>query len=457
MAQKPQQQAQYETSGLSFFQLAAVQLNVRYSAGVSFPPTAPNTIASIWYQSLAQHGAHNQIALARLPDDPTKARPIIARQPVNLGAPGSSQKLSFPPPVIAKLDGRALQDVLTTNTFSSDVAATGPAKLFIFLTATDEASCFVVNVCAALWDATTIKAILHSFMGSLDRLKKSEMGVTFPPQTAIKNVYTKLGGWDQFMPKAPEVVPEYLPIGSPEVPQPKITDILKGDPAAGKARRVSTTIDADIVTSCRQILEARGGGQATLSGLCAACFARALAEHYFKENTGAASEVTIVQSTQIDPRTMLVSTDEINYIHAVGTLTHGCSVTKDEIESASAAEWLIEETKRSEADVQARMKRGEGIKKSMQLFSGNIDMSKHIEVCMEIVDHGQYDTPSDEYEIELGHRLDICPHMSLVVHTENASGKMKVEAQIAKEQGLEATVKLFERCEELLRELAATK
>ena len=133
-----------EQSNLNFFQLAAIQLKIRYSAGLSFPPTAPGTIASLWYKTLATHGAHLQVGLARLANEPTKARPILVRQPLNINHHGSGSttttKLNFAPPVVAKLEGRSWEEVLVSNLYpETDLPVTGPAILYIFTNEKDEA------------------------------------------------------------------------------------------------------------------------------------------------------------------------------------------------------------------------------------------------------------------------------------------------------------------------------
>ena len=427
-------------------------MKIRYSAGLSFPPTAPGTIASLWYKTLATHGAHLQVGLARLANEPTKARPILVRQPLNINHHGSGSttttKLNFAPPVVAKLEGRSWEEVLVSNLYpETDLPVTGPAILYIFTNEKDEAVGLVVNLCAALWDATTIKSIIQTFFTFLGPPRAKH-----PPPSA-KDLYTQLGGWEKFLQeearqKNPD--PLFLPMGENAV---DITDILKGPPAAsGRDRRVAVTFDPELVEGCRRVVEPRG---VTLGGLTNACFTYALAEIYFREHE-TESVVTLVLSIQLDPRTMLGGDNDKknNYIHAIGVISHGSTVTRDEMESQSLVDWLVMEATRAEADIQARLERGEGLHRTLEIATGQINPTNRVSACLEVVDHGIYDTPSEEYEIELGHRMDICPHCSIVVHTEQASGKRKVEAQIGKEQGHEATLQWLERCTELWKEVS---
>ena len=84
----------YERQQMTFFQQIAAQANIRYNAGIRFPPTNPNIVATLWYQTVSQHGAHAQIGLARLANQPNRAVPLLLRQPLNLTA-GSKQPQSI--------------------------------------------------------------------------------------------------------------------------------------------------------------------------------------------------------------------------------------------------------------------------------------------------------------------------------------------------------------------------
>lgn len=453
-----------EQSSLNFFQLASIQLKIRYNAGLSFPPTAPGTIASLWYQTIATHGAHLQVGLARLANEPTKARPLLVRQPLNIEGASSKTKLNFAPPVVAPMAGRSLEDILCRNLYpETDLPVTGPAILYLFTNEENEAVALVVNLCAALWDATIIHSIFQTFMKLLDQSKNDNPSTS--PAPSMKDLYTQLGGWEKYIQqeankKNPD--PLFLPMVAGNAKDNgnivAITDILQGPPATSlQDRRVSVAFDADIVEGCKRIMEARG---VTLGNLLNACFVYALAETYFREHAEE-SVITLVQSTQLDPRKMLGDkTIPNNYIQALGIISHGSTVTRDELENASTpevlVEWLTSEAKRAEADVQARMDRGEGLHRTLEIATGQIDPTQRVAACLEIVNHGVYDTPSEDYDIELGHRMDICPHISIVVHSEKASGKIKVEAQIGKEQGREATVQWLKRCTELWKDFAAT-
>lgn len=456
-----------EQSSLNFFQLAAIQLKIRYNAGLSFPATAPNTIASLWYKTIATHGAHLQVGLARLADDPTKARPLLVRQPLNIDGASSKIKLNFAPPIVAPLEGRSLEDILTRNLYpETDLPVTGPALLFLYTNEKNEAVALVVNLCAALWDATIIHSILQTFMRLLHETNHGTNNNS--PAPSMKDLYTQLGGWEKYIQqeaskKNPE--PLYLPMisddsGTEDGNSVAITDILQGPPATSlQDRRVSLTFDADVVEGCKAIMEPRG---VTLGMLLNACLVYALAERYFQEHSDK-SAVTLVQSTQLDPRTMLGDeTIPRNYIQALGIISHGSTVTRDELATAKTSsplllvEWLVAEAKRAEADIQARMERGEGLHRTLEIATGKIDPAQRVAACLEIVDHGVYDTPSEDYNIELGHRMDICPHMSIVFHSERASRTIKVEAQIGKEQGREATVQCLNRCREMWKAVAAS-
>ena len=462
-----------EQSSLNFFQLAAIQLKIRYNAGLSFAATEPSTIASLWYKTIATHGAHLQVGLARLANDPTKARPLLVRQPLNIDEGGASSKikLNFAPPIVAPLEGRSLEEILVSNLYpETELPITGPALLFLFTNEKNEAVSLVVNLCAALWDATTISSILQTFMTLLHETKNKKMPASSnSPAPSMKDLYTQLGGWEKYIQQEASKnnqEPIFLPMISSSKSNKElgnivgITDILQGPPAKTlQDRRVSVTFDAEIVGGCKNIMEPRG---VTLGKLMNACFVFGLAEIYFREHLDE-SIVTLVQSTQLDPRTLL-GDDNIprNYIQALGIISHGSTVTRDELASAtlssplSFVEWLVTEAKRIDADIQTRMERGEGLHRTLEIATGKIDPSQRVAACIEIVDHGGYDTPSEEYSIELGHRMDICPHTSIVVHSELASGKIKVEAQIGKEQGRDATVQWLNRCTELWKLVATS-
>lgn len=438
-----------EQSSLNFFQLASFQLKIRYNAGLSFPSTNPGTIASLWYQTIATHGAHLQIGLARLANDPTKARPILVRQPFNTGA-STTTKLKFAPPVLAKLEGRSMEEILVRNLYpEQDLPVTGTAILYIFTNGEDQAVSLVVNLCAALWDATTIHSVFQTFMKLLEAQTSV---IANPPST--KDLYTQLGGWEKFLQaevnKAKEILdPLFLPMGDNVV---GITDILKGTPAATlRERRVSTTLNGEVVGACRRVMDPHG---VSTGGLTSACFVYALAEAYFREHTQESS-VTLVQSIQLDPRTMLPDNTNNKYIQAIGIISTSSTVSKADLEGQSVVDWLVTEAKRAGIDLQTRLERGEGLHRTLEIATGQIDPNNRVTACLEVVDHGVYDTPSEEYEIELGHRMDICPHMSIVIHTERASGKQKLEAQMGIEQGREATLRWLERCTELWKEIAA--
>ena len=441
-------------------------MKIRYNAGLSFPPTAPGTIASLWYKTIATHGAHLQVGLARLANDPTKARPLLVRQPLNTEGASSKIKLNFAPPVVAPLAGRSLEEILSSNLYpESDLPVTGPAILYVFTNEENEAVALVVNLCAALWDATIIHSVLQTFMNLLDQTKNGTSGSS--PAPSMKDLYTQLGGWEKYIQQEANKMkpdPLFLPMVAEDLKDKGnivgITDILKGPPATSlQDRRVSVVFDADIVEGCKQIMEPRG---VSLGNLLNATFVYALAETYFREHAEE-SMVTLIQSMQLDPRKMLGDkTIPNNYIQALGSIFYGSTVTRDDLENSSSStpgalgEWLVAEAKRTEADIQARMARGEGLHCTLEIATGQIDPTQRVAECFEIVDHGVYDTPSEDYEIELGHRVDICPHISIVVHSEKASGKLKVEAQIGKEQGREATVQWLKRCTEIWKEVATS-
>jgi len=439
-----------EQSNLNFFQLAAIQLKIRLNAGISFPVTSPGTIASLWYRTIATHGAHLQIGLARLSSEPSKARPIIVRQPLKTTA-GASTKLNFAPPVIVPFQGKCLDQLVAENLYpNQDLPVTGPALLYIFTNEQEQAAAMVVNVCAALWDATTIRNILNTFM----KLLESQTSViSNPPST--KDLYTQLGGWERYVQeRADQSTPDplFLPMGEDNEHIVGIAEILCGSPASSeKDRRVSVVLELETVTGCQKVVD---HCDLSLSSLIGASFLYALVEIYFRTYPEK-SIITLVQSTQIDPRTML-GDNERNYVHAVGVLYHATTVTRDGMECQSVVEWLIEEVKRSDRNKQTRLDRGEGLHRTLEVATGQIDPAQRAVPCLEFVYHGMYETPTKDYEVSLGHRLDICPHTSIVMHRERASGLMKIEAQIGKEQGHEATLQWLDRCKELWKEVATT-
>ena len=466
---------QYEQQHMTFFQQIAVQANIRYNAGIRFPPTNPNVVASLWYQTVSQHGAHAQVGLARIANQPNRAVPVLLRQPLNLTLGGQKQSIKFAQPIVEPVNGRTLSEIVQDNLYLTTPAlpATGPATLFFYLEDNDEgeetpmmAVALVTNVNAGLWDAITIKTLFQAFMKSLHDYHLKQQGK--PPLGQSKptsELYAKLGGWARFLQETiqntTEPDPKYLPISTDkdappaatiETILPKEVNDDTGAATATKDRRVSAEIDGETVAACQQKLESHG---ATLGGLGAACFTRALAEAYFEQHSDK-THVTLAQASQIDPRQMLPASESKNYIHAVGVLTHGGTISKAELfgDSMDVVEWLCIESKRVETDIQTRLDRGEGIRKTMELATGKVDKALVVQSALEIVDHGIYDTPTPEFEIELGHRFDLCPHMSAVVHIEKATGVMKLEAQIGKEQDRDKTLKLFERCTDLWKLVA---
>jgi len=363
-----------------------------------------------------------------------------------------------------------MEEILVSNLYSEpDLPITGPAVLYIFTNDDDEdpkAVALMVNLCAALWDATTMRSIFQTFMNLLESQTS-----TIYKSPSTKDLYTQLGGWEERIQEEASNEknisdPLFLQMGENIV---AITDILKGPPATSPIeRRISATLEAKVVEGCRRVMDSHG---VTLEGLTNACFVYALAETYFRERattTNEPSSVTLVQTTQLDPRTLLGdnghssgSTNHNNrYIQAIGTISQASNVTKKEWTETSQSsslvvDWLVAEAKRADADRQVRLQRGEGLHRTVELATGQIDRNHSVAACLEVVDHGIYNTPSEDYEIELGHRMDICPHMTIVVHMERASGKRKLQVQLGIEQGREATLQWLERCIELWKEVAA--
>ena len=97
-------------------------------------------------------------------------------------------------------------------------------------------------------------------------------------------------------------------------------------------------------------------------------------------------------------------------------------------------------------------KRGEGARKLMEVVTGQIVQEHHVLCAVEWTDHGQYETHANKYAVELGHRFDKCPQMTVTSHLEGDDGLLKLDFHLAEEQGLEATHKLLERVRALWEE-----
>ena len=467
-----QQQIQYEQCACNYFQAAAIQLNIRYSVGVAFPPTDNNLnrVVSLWYQTLAQLGGHGQVALAKVPGQ-DKARPILIRQPVKASSPGEQVKLNFAQPIIHPRNGRSLSHLIEDNLYGDDPTlfpSTGPAKLVVFVEGDGaSASAVVINLNAALWDAVTIKLITESFLSSLQHLQSiSNVDVE---KNVNKPVYQQMGGWVKILydslPESPPE-PKFLAIGEDDddnIPRLSITNILKAErPVKNlKHRRLSITIDAETVGKCRTYLESQ---QLTLSNWGMACMNHCLCDIYFSKDDSS-NKATIAQVLQIDPRTTLLPKGSpTNYIHAIGVIGHGRTFDKlaDYQECADGDHgvveaWLLKEAGRIQSDIQNRLERGEGAYKTLQVVTGQRDNpdEKPKATAVEFVDHGVYDTSNPSYQIDLGHRFDLCELMSIVSHLEQGSGQLKLEIQIGKDQDRETTATLFEKVVALWKDLSA--
>ena len=477
-----QRGVQYEQFACNYFQGISVQLNIRYNVGSTFPPSTLQTVTSLWYQIMAQLGAHSQVALARIPGNNQAARPVIIRQPVVQQAAGQKVALKFTPPTILPRNCQTLTELVSTNlypTTSNDAQpATGPVQLFLYQEDDSDnlskISACVINLNAALWDAVTIKLVLETF---LFQLQKRQGVVSTTPTTPMETpVYHQLGGWIKVLyDSLPETPPEpmFLPIGefssaddasdNYETPNLSITDILGTSssgtttPFSGKDRRLVVTIDAETVGKCEFTCASKG---LTLLDWHMACFTRCLAETYFV-NHQHCKAATIPQVLQIDPRKDLLPIGSpTNFLNAIGIVTYGRTYKREEFEknhpSQSTTVWLLEEAARTQQDIQKRLDRGEGSYKTIQAMTGQRydDTPQKLSV-VEFVHHGVYNTMSEAYQVECGHRFDPCEQMSVVSHQETGTGSWKLQIQIGKEQDREATIVLLEQILALWSDLAS--
>ena len=485
---------QFAQTGLNYFQLVAFQLNIRQTVGVHFPATPVSNVAALWYQTVAKHGAHVQIALARMPHDPTKTRPMIARQQLDVNGP-QTKNVSFPPPSIRAMEGLSMEELLERCLYLN-FPNTGMPAVILFIEGStaaksQDAPCasLIVNFNAALWDTTTTHTVVNAFLYHLARMHDPESIIPPPAEKDPQQFYCRMQGLMPVMlKKIQELATDnqgQLPGTQPvspdqEAPSPTPIDIILPKPsntnpqlAATPYRRVVAQVDGETVLACERQIQAfaaaHGGLTSTLISLrsfATACFLRALAMEYFEEVAPFKKRVTIVQSTQIDPRELIFPKGfHEPYLHAVGTLSHGLSYNRmgnqgggersgDEQGPStdnreSLVECLLRESLRVEQDLQQRLKRGEGLQKTMELMTGRMDQQSTTArvkpVAIELMDHGVYECLHPDFEISVGHRMDSCPHMSIAMFRKKPSHQMTWAAQIGKNQGREATMKWMER------------
>lgn len=431
----------------NFFQSVATSLNVRYCGGVSFPPRPAQSVVSGWFQSVAQHGAHSQLVLVAMnKEQPDRVRPFLVRQKL---APGSKQSINFATPSVDLVRDRSLSEVVRDNLYpDEDIHPSGPARSFLYVNDKQEVEYLVVNVSVALWDPTTLKSILETFIGYMHS-----------PRAPTDNPYCKLGGWEKFIQESITAVPEppFLAVGETGSHPLTIGEVL---PAKHKSenikdRRLTAVIENDIVSACSTVCEKN---TVELKTLGMATLSRALAETYFSyfKHENIEDKVTLAQATQIDPRSMFPSDEPKKYLNAAGSLTIGRTFAKKEFEEESVTDWLVKEAIAISEQLTTRMKRGEGARRVLEVVTGNIVQEHHVLAVSEWTDHGIYDTRTNEFSVELGHRFDKCPQMTIVSHIEKASGVMRLEVQMSEGQDFEATKELFRRVAELWKLVAAT-
>lgn len=476
-----QPQTRYEQFPCNYFQIVSIQLNIRYNGGVALPPLATvNQVAMLFYQSMSRLGANVQVGLvptqtpSPAPAGQQTGKPVILRQIIDRTPGATGQKLNFAPPVVAPALGRTLDELVTDNLYlDQPLPAVGPVRLFLYTkeedknppTANSIVTAAIFNCNAALWDCVTLKTVLTAFCASFATQIEGKK-VAVPPQPVVQ---PKLGGWakilhDHSQKKKQDAKegrqPKFLPTGEEGEVATKIAEILPATSAASLTeRRVRITLDAETVKSCHDKMPQKSEKSATYTTVLVdfgvACFAYALAEVYFRNNPDK-SKLTVGFAIQLDPRVVFkeLLQNEDAYVHALSVLSMGRTVNRSEIsDNDGIAAWLLNETKRVGDDISARMERGEGLTKALELATGQLDREHMAQAAVELVDHGTYDTHS--HGVELGHRFDMCELMSTVVHVED-SGELKLEAQLGKDQDRETTLVMLARIAEMWKQVSSS-